>query len=373
MNIAIVHEYLIQQGGSENCVEALLELFPKAPVYTCYYHPKTLPDRWHEREVRSSFLQKLPLGGKNYQNRVQYALPLMPLAYESLDLRAFDLVISSCHAFSKGVLTRSNTLHLAYLHTPTRYLWDLNQEYQQDYRGKNPFKKTLMPLALHYLRMWDYQAAQRPQLMLANSRYVARRIERYYGRAATVIYPPVDVDYFQPVAQPTEDYYLLAGRWVPYKRGDLAIQVFKELGLRLLVVGDGPELAKLKAQAGPKTEFLPSQPRAQLKDLFAHCRALVFPGEEDFGILPVEVQASGRPVICFGRGGATETVQHGVTGIHFAEQSIDSLKQAVLACEAQTWDAVMIRRHSEQFSRAQFLGSMQRFIDQAWDEFSKRS
>ncbi len=368
MKVALVHDYLIHQGGSENCVEALLEMFPQAPVYTCYFSPETMPERWRRRDIRTSFLQRLPLGKKNYQDRLQYFLPLMPLAYESLDLSGYDLVLSSSHAFAKGVLTRVNTLHLSYIHTPTRYLWDLNQEYTRDYRG-GALKRALLPVALHYLRLWDFQAAQRPYHLMANSRYVARRVATYYRRPATVINPPVDVDYFTVIPNPREDYYLITSRWVPYKRADLAIQAFNQLGLRLLVVGDGPELPKLQAQAGRTIEFLPYQPREALRDLIANCRALVFPSEEDFGILPVEAMACGRPVIAFGRGGALETVLPAVTGLHFPEQTVAALVQAIRVGEAQAWDARRIRQHSEQFSRQRYQERIKDLIDTQRERF----
>ncbi len=369
MKIALVHDYLIHQGGSENCVEALLEIFPQAVIYTCYFNKETMPARWQTYDIRSSFLQKFALGGKNYQNRLQYFLPLMPLAYESLDLRDYDLVISSCHAYAKGVLTRVNTLHISYIHTPTRYLWDLYQDYLQDY-STNAFKKVLIPPILHYLRLWDFQAAQRPGQLVANSRYVARRIETYYRRAAVVINPPVDVDYFQPVAQPRADYYLITSRWVPYKRADLAIQAFNQLGLRLVVAGAGPELANLQALAGANIEFLPYQSRASLRDLLANCKALIFPGEEDFGILPVEAQACGRPVLAFGRGGAVETVKPGVTGLLFAQQTVASLVAAVQACEHISWDSRVIREHSEHFSRQRYQAELGALIRTSWQKFT---
>jgi len=368
VNVAIVHDYLIHQGGSENCVEALLAIFPQAVLYTCYFSPQTMPERWQKYDIRTSFLQQLPLGTKNYQDRLQYFLPLMPLAYESLDLRAYDLVISSSHAFAKGVLTRVDTLHVSYIHTPTRYLWDLNQDYLQSYR-RGILKPLLMPVALHYLRMWDFQAAQRPHQLIANSKYVARRIRTYYRRDALVVHPPVDVDYFQPVAQPSQDYYLITSRWVPYKRADLAIEAFNQLNLRLLVVGDGPELARLKSLAGPKIEFLPHQERAALRDLMANCKALIFPAEEDFGILPVEVMACGRPVVAYGRGGALETIQAGLTGVHFAEQTVPSLIAAVQSCGQQEWNPLLIRQHSEKFARPCFQAGIQAAIQQAQAQF----
>lgn len=352
MKVALVHDYLIKQGGSENVLEALIELFPNAPIYTSYYSPHTMPPHWRKYEVHTSFLQGLPLGRSAYQQRLQYFLPLMPVAYESFDLSAYDLVISSCHAFAKGVLTRPDALHLSYIHTPTRYLWDLTWEYQR--RFQVPLLKRLMPLALSCLRTWDFQAAQRPDLLVANSDFVARRIRKFYRREAERIYPPVDTDFFTPVASPTGDYYLAAGRFVSYKRLDLAIAAFNRLGLPLLVVGEGPELDRLRPAARSNIRFLPHQPREALARTFANCRALVFPGEEDFGILPVEVQASGRPVIAYGRGGATETVKDGLTGVLFDDQTAESLIQAVQRSEGIVWDTDQIVAHAQSFSRQRF-------------------
>ncbi|UFP95557.1 glycosyltransferase family 4 protein [Gloeobacter morelensis] len=353
MKVALVHEYLIKQGGSENVVEALKGLFPEAPIYTSYFGAATMPERWRRYDVRPSFLQKLPLGGStSYQRRLQYVLPLMPAAYESFDLREFDVVISSSHAFAKGVLTRQDALHLSYIHTPTRYLWDMTWEYQRDFRV--PLVGALMPLVLSALRTWDFQAAQRPDYLMANSRYVQQRIAKFYRRPSTVVYPPVDTQFFQPVAAPSLEYYLAAGRFVPYKRLDLAVEAFNRLGLPLWVAGEGPDLARLRAKARPNVVFLPYQPPKQLADLFANCRALIFPGEEDFGIVPVEVQACGRPVVAYGRGGATETVADGESGVLFGEQTVEALVAAVERCEQLHWWPDRIRARAENFSQARF-------------------
>lgn len=353
LKVALVHEYLIKQGGSENVLEALLEIFPGAPVYTSFYSPATMPEHWRGYDIRSSFLQRLPLGQVNYQQRLQYFLPWMPLAYESFDLSAYDLVISSAHAFAKGILTGPDTLHVSYIHTPTRYLWDQTWEYQRSIRSA-PLIRNLVPLALSCLRTWDFQAAQRPDHLIANSHHIQRRIEKFYRRSSQLIYPPVDTDFFGPVAEPSLDYYLVAGRFVPYKRLDLAIEAFNRLGLPLKVVGEGPELARLRARARPNITFYPRQPRHALRDLFAHCRALVFAGEEDFGILPVEVQACGRPVIAYRRGGAGETVLDGQTGTLFNEQTVEALIEAVRTNESQHWSEEAICAQAGRFSRRRF-------------------
>jgi glycosyltransferase involved in cell wall biosynthesis len=365
VKVALIHEYLIKQGGSENVLEALIEIFPEAPIFTSFFSPKTMPERWSQRTIYSSFLQKFPLGRQNYQKRLQYFLPLMPTAYESFDLREYDLVISSSHAFAKGVLTRPDALHISYIHTPTRYLWDLTWEYQRSFK-QLPLLKSLVPLAISQLRTWDFQAAQRPDALIANSKYIQRRIQKFYRRDAELIYPPVDTDFFRPQGNNTPaNFYLIAGRFVPYKRLDLAIQAFNQLGLPLWVVGEGPEVERLKPSAKANILFKPHQPRRALADIFAQCRALIFPGEEDFGILPVEVQASGRPVIAFGRGGATETVCNGLTGILFKEQTTKSLVEAVQYFEASVFDPEKIMAHAEQFSRQRFQAQIRKFLEES--------
>ncbi|AGY58544.1 glycosyltransferase [Gloeobacter kilaueensis] len=364
MKVALVHDYLIKHGGSENVLEALLQLFPDVPIYTSYYSAETLPACWRSRDIRTSFLQKIPLGKTaNYQQRLQYLLPLLPVAFENFDLREYDLVISSAHAFAKGVLTRQDALHVSYMHTPTRYLWDMTWEYQRNFR--KPLLGSLMPPVLSLLRTWDYQAAQRPDYLIANSRYIQQRIAKFYRRSSTLVYPPVDTKFFVPAATPSLDYYLVAGRFVPYKRLDLAVEAFNRLGLPLWVVGEGPELERLRSVARQNIVFYPHQPRAQLAEFFANCRALIFPGEEDFGILPVEVQACGRPVIAFGRGGATETVVPDETGVLFSEQSVESLMSAVWRAEQRDWSSRIIRAHAEGFSQERFLESVRGCIERA--------
>jgi hypothetical protein len=371
LKVALVHDYLIKQGGSENVLEALLELFPGSPIYTSFFSPETLPERWRSYDVRSSFLQRLPLGRSNYQSRLQYFLPLMPVAYESFDLREYDLILSSAHAFAKGVLTRPDALHISYIHTPTRYLWDLTWEYQRTFR-QVPLVRSLVPPMLSVLRTWDFQAAQRPDRLVANSHYIRERIRKFYRREAALIYPPVDTGHFRPVAAPTLDYYLAAGRFVPYKRLDLAVEAFNRLGLPLVVAGEGPALARLKPLARPNVRFLPYQSPEALAELFANCRALVFPGEEDFGILPVEVQACGRPVIAYGRGGALETIKDGLTGVHFAEQTVESLMAAVRRCETSEWRPEGIAAHAATFSRERFLNEIGALIAESLSAFRTR-
>jgi glycosyltransferase involved in cell wall biosynthesis len=374
LSLAIVHDYLIKQGGSENVVESLLRLYPNSPLYTSLYSPETLPEWWRSFSIQTSFLQPwaewLGILADHYQDRLKVLFPFMPLAYENFDLTAYDCVISSSHAFAKGILTGSQTLHIAYIHSPPRYLWELTGTYLE--RGRiQGWQKPLTQWLLHRLRQWDFLAAQRPDILIANSHYIRRRIQKFYRREATVIYPPVRVNLFQPVADPATDYDLVASRLVPYKRVDLALKAYNQMGRRLLVVGEGPELPRLKEMAGSTIEFLPHQSLEQLQSLFAHCRYLIFPWAEDFGIIPVEVQACGRPVIALGVGGVAETVISGKTGILFMNPTPASLIEAVQQADQCFWDPTVIRKHAEQFSEDRFHREIRELVQGSWENFQK--
>lgn len=374
LSLAVVHDYLIKQGGSENVVESLLGLYPQSPVYTSLYSPETMPDGWRSVSIQTSFLQpwaeRLGILKDNYQDRLKVLFPFMPLAYESFDLTAYDCVISSSHAFAKGILTGSQTLHIAYIHSPPRYLWELTETYLQ--RGRiQGWQKPLTQWLIHRLRQWDFLAAQRPDILIANSHYIRRRIQKFYRRKARVIYPPVRVSLFQPVQDPAMDYDLVASRLVPYKRVDVALEAYNQMGRRLLVVGEGPELPRLKEMAGSTIEFLPYQSLEDLKSIFAHCRYLIFPWAEDFGIIPVEVQACGRPVIALGVGGAAETVISGKTGILFSDPTPESLMQAVQEADQYSWDPSVIREQAQKFSEKQFHQAIQELIQGSWEKFQR--
>ncbi|MDX2271739.1 MAG: glycosyltransferase [Cyanobacteriota bacterium] len=374
--VALVHDYLIKQGGSENVVQALHALFPEAPLYSSLYARELMPPEWQALSIHTSFLQAWAERGGifrvDYQSRLKFLLPFMPLAYESFNFTGYDCVISSCHAYAKGILTGCETLHISYLHSPTRYLWQASETYSQQglrQRWQQPLSQWL----LHRLRQWDLLAAQRPDYLIANSHYIRRQIEKFYRRSATVIYPPVDVEFFQPVDHPSQDYDLVACRLVPYKRVDIAIQAYNHLQRRLVVVGEGPELPRLQEMAGSTIEFLPHQSRSALRGLFAHCRAFVFPWAEDFGITPVEVQACGRPVIALNQGGAKETIVPGQTGILFNQPTPEGLAQAILAFDQQAWDPQVIRRQAESFSHKRFVVETEQFVQQAWQNFRQAS
>ena len=364
LRIAIAHEWFDKHAGSERVVEQILNRYPKADLFSLvdFLAPEQRGFIQH-KPVTTSFLQSLP-GARQYFR--QY-LPLMPLAIEQFDVSGYDVVISSHHAVAKGILTRADQLHVSYVHTPLRYGWDLQHQYLT---GMGKAKGAVARLILHYLRLWDVSSAHRVDHFLANSRTVARRIAKTYRRPAQVVYPPVDVDRFTPSAQ-RDDFYFALSRFVPYKRVDLIVAAFAELGLPLVVVGDGPDLAKIKAIATPNIQILPPQPEATITDYMNRCRAFVYAAEEDFGIAAVEAQAAGAPVIAYGRGGVTETVIPGQTGLLFSHQSVDSLKEAVLAFHAdpKQFEVEDLRYNAERFSPICFHRNFSAALDQAWQNF----
>ena len=349
MRVALVHDYLTQFGGAERVLLALMELFPNAPVFTLVYDRKGMRVPFDESRLRVSFLQKWPLARQYHR-----LFPLlMPLAAEQFDFRNYDLVLSDSHSFGKGVITGPKTTHISYCFTPTRYVWDDSHKYVREF-SHNTFFQKLAPPALSYIRLWDYFAAQRVDRYITLSRYVARRIKKYYRREATVIAPPVDVDRFK-IAEGAGDYYLIVSRLVPYKRIDLAIEACEKLGRPLKIVGVGPEEAILKARAGRWTTFMGFQNDADLPKMYAGCKALLFPQEEDFGITPVEAAAAGKPTIAYEAGGALETVVADRTGVFFRQQSVAAVAEAISRYETGYWDQRLIRQHAEKFRREEFL------------------
>ncbi len=319
LRVALVHEWLVSWGGSESVLLSLARLFPDAPIFTSVYSPDArVREAFDGRDIRPSALQMVP----SIKNLYRTTLPLMPWAFGRMDLSGFDLVISSSHAFSKSVRVASGAVHLCYCHTPPRYLWDLYESYNPGFVG------ALRGPLLRRLKWKDVEAANRVHTFVANSMFVADRIARSYGRDASVVYPPVDVDQFIPSVGVGE-HYLAGGRMVQYKRIDLAIEVANRRALPLVVFGNGPERGHLERLAGPTIEFTGSVSMTQLAELISRSRAFLFPGVEDFGILPVEVQAGGRPVIALARGGALETVIHGQTGVLYEEDTITGLIEAI--------------------------------------------
>jgi glycosyltransferase involved in cell wall biosynthesis len=319
--VAIVHYWLVAMRGGERVLERLLSLFPQADIFTHVHAPRNISAQINACPIRTTFIQSLPFAQRFYQ----YYLPLMPMALEQLDLRGYDLVISSESGPAKGVITDPGALHLCYCHSPMRYLWDHYHLYRAQ---ANPLARLAMPMLYHALRKWDTTSSLRVDKVVANSSFIRQRIRKSWGRDASVIHPPVDVDGFA-IAPTVGDQYLWVGQMVPYKRPDLAVEAFNRTGRPLLMVGDGPMRRKLEAIAGPNVTIIPRLDFASLKQAYASARALVFTAEEDFGIIPVEVLASGRPVLGYGKGGIIDTVDPGRTGIFFARQEVDDLVRGI--------------------------------------------
>jgi glycosyltransferase involved in cell wall biosynthesis len=357
MKVAIVHYWLVGMRGGEKVIEALCEMYPQADIFTHVYVPEMVSERIRQHRIVPSFINSLPRAAKMYKTY----LPLMPLALEQLDLRGYDLVISSESGPAKGIIAPADALHVCYCHTPMRYIWNMYHDYRD---GAGRLTRLVMPPLSHYLRMWDVTSAARVDSFVANSATIARRIHRYYGAESAVIYPPVDTASFS-IAAPAElgDYYLMAGELVSYKRPDLAVRAFNETKLKLVVIGGGEMLDELRRIAGPTVTIMGPQPFEILKKHYARCRALIFPGEEDFGMVPVEAMASGRPVVAFGRGGATETVADGISGVFFAEQSVEAISAAVRRLAGLDIDSAKIAAHASQFGRERFFQRMRAHID----------
>jgi glycosyltransferase involved in cell wall biosynthesis len=357
MNVAIIHYWLVGMRGGEKVIEALCEMYPQADVFTHVFVPEMVSGRIRQHRIIPTFINSLPRAAKMYKTY----LPLMPLALEQLDLRGYDLIISSESGPSKGIIPPPDALHVCYCHTPMRYIWNMYHDYRN---SAGRVARLMMPPLTHYLRMWDVTSAARVDSFVANSATVARRIHRYYGANSVVIHPPVDTDAFS-IAAPSElgDYYLMAGELVSYKRPDLAVRAFNEMKLKLVVIGGGEMLDEIRRLAGPTVTVLGAQPFDVLKQHYARCRALIFPGEEDFGMVPVEAMASGRPVVAFGRGGATETVANGISGVFFAEQTVEALSSAVRSLADIEIDSGKIAAHARQFGRDQFFQKLRAHID----------
>lgn len=356
MRVALVHYWLTGMRGGEKVLEGLCELFPEADIFTLVADRGAISETIARHRIETSFLQRLG-GARHYK----MLLPLMPHALESFDLSAYDLVVSSEAGPAKGIVPRPDALHVCYCHSPMRYVWDQAAEYR---RQAGPLAGAALWLAAPRLRQWDVTTAARVDRFIANSAFVAQRIGKYYRREATVIHPPVDLGRFA-VGNPGEA-YLCAGQVTPYKKIEIAVEAFSRMGKPLVVAGDGVG-ARLRALAGPSVRFLGPVEDAEMADWLARCRALVFPGVEDFGIVPLEAMASGRPVIAYGRGGALETVVPGVTGILFEEQSVASLVHAVRRFELieSRLDPAAIRAHAERFARPRFIAELRDYFAEA--------
>jgi len=371
MKVALVHDWLTGMRGGERCLEGLCELFPEADLYTLVHSAGTVSSTIERRRIVTSFIQHLPKAQQHYR----YYLPLFPLAIERFDFSSYDLILSSSHCVAKGARRPPGALHISYTYTPMRYAWDMYDDYFGTWAA--PLKSIVLPTLMAYLRQWDRRASPGVDHFVAISDHIADRIRRHYDRKAVVIYPPVDVDRFRPIRE-HQGYHLIISALVPYKRIDLAIDAFNRLRLPLKIVGWGPEARRLRAMAGPTIEFLSKRTDEELVPLYAGCRALVFPGEEDFGIVPVEAQASGKPVIAYGKGGVLETVipinppsssaslNRAATGVFFFEQTTEALIDAVRVFEkeADSFDPGRLSKHARQFDRRIFKDKIRAFIDE---------
>lgn len=366
MRVAIVTDWLTNYGGAESVISAFHDLFPDAPIYTTIYEPKKMKELGKLKDVRTSYLQKFPV------KKQQWLLSLMPTAVEMMNLDEFDLVLSSCHSVSKGVITKPNTLHISYCHTPMRYAWE-SWDFETRLQKFPRFLHPSIRKQIKKIREWDYCAAQRVDKYVANSSYISGQIKKYYERESDVIYPPVHTERFMPVSQPTADYYFSVGRLIPYKKFDLLVQTFNELGLPLKIAGTGPDLDKLKAMAKPNIEILGYVEIQELVELYANCKAFLFPQIEDAGIVPLEAMSCGRPVIALNRGGSLDTMIDGKTGVLFKEQTVESLKDAIKRFEKMKFDPHFIRQHAQQFDVEHFKKKILAYVEKEWAEFKRPS
>lgn len=362
LKVAIVHYWLVNMRGGEKVVEALCEMYPQADIYTHVVDESAISETLKKHNIKTSFISRLPRAIRWYQKY----LPLMPMALEQLDLKKYDLVFSSESGPAKGFLVNPGTLHICYCHTPMRYLWDMYHDYLKE-AGR--LTRFLFRFISHYMRMWDYSSSRRVDHFIANSENVARRIRKHYGREADVVFPPVAVEDFYTSDEDGE-FYLMIGQLVGYKRADLAVEAFNKMGKRLVIIGEGEQLESLKKVANSNITLLGRQPFKVIQDHYARCKALIFPGEEDFGIVPVEAMAAGRPVIAYAEGGALETVKDGETGIYFNEQSTESLIAAVerLESEPELLKRDVIVNHASSFKKERFKSEMQSIIERLLKE-----
>ncbi|MCX6144645.1 MAG: glycosyltransferase [Ignavibacteriales bacterium] len=369
LRIALVHDWLTGMRGGEKVLEVLCELYPQATLFTLLHNKGSVSETIEKMNIRTSFVDRFPLKATKYRNY----LPLFPRAIESFDFSGFDFIFSSSHAVAKGARPAPGALHICYCHTPMRYVWELYEEYFGPGRA-GALTRAAMSIVAPRLREWDVRSSDRVNFFIANSRNVADRIRQYYRRPADVIHPPVNVDQFS-VSDKDEGYYLIVSALVLYKRVDLAIETFNQLGERLLVVGTGPESKRLQSIANKNIQFLGWQNDLELSKLYAGCRALIFPGIEDFGIVPLEAMASGKPVIAFGKGGVLETVVDDArfpTGLFFREQSVQSLKDSIAKFSTLKFDPLTIRAHAERFARPQFKKRISLYVEDKVDLNRKR-
>ncbi|PID52604.1 MAG: glycosyl transferase [Candidatus Moraniibacteriota bacterium] len=362
MKIALVHDYLVQHGGAERVLECFCEMFPHAPIYTLIYDKDVMGDTFSDRDIITSSLQKMPFARKRHR-----VFPLlMTSAIEEFDFSHFDVVLSDSSSFAKGIITRPETLHISYVHTPMRYAWDDCQKYTSDF-GFPKMVEQIVPFIMNGVRLWDRISSDRVDYYVANSQFVARRIKKYYNKDAIVVNPPVNVhNFYLTENKPKEEYYLMVGRLIAYKRHDIAIDAFNRLGDSLKIIGRGPEITSLKRQAHDNIEFLARVDDDELARYYAEAKAFIFPQEEDFGIVAIEAMASGRPIIAYRGGDIVEHLTHGETGLFFNDQTADSLEATVREFDKHTFDSSIIRQRSLQFDRENFKRTMRDYIEKTY-------
>lgn len=363
MKVSIAHDWLTNMGGAERVIINFTEIYKGAPVYTIAYNRDNMDIALKNIDVRTSFIQKFKNASKNHQKY----FPLMPIAWEQFNFNEYDVVLSSSSSCAKGIVTSPDTLHICYCHSPMRYAWEFYYEYVKEVKG---IKKMLTPFLMNYMRIWDVTSSNRVDYYIANSKNVAKRIWKHYRRQSDVIHPPVKGKFFS-IGNVDEEYFLIVSRLVSYKKIDLAVQAFNELNIPLVIIGNGNQLEYLKSIANDNIRFLGRQSDDIIKEYYSKCSALIFPGEEDFGITPLEAQASGRPVIAYGKGGALETIIDGETGLFFNEQKVEALKQAVKKFTKLKFNKTTIREHALMFDEEIFMRKIKQYVDEKYIDFKK--
>ena len=359
MKVALVHDFLLKLGGAERVLKVFADMYPDAPIYTLLYDEDKVGDVFPKERIRTSFLHKYP---KFIRKKHRLLISKMPRAIEEFDFSSFDLVISSSNSYAHGIITSINTKHVCYCHSPMRYAWDWVNEYREE-NDITGFKKFIYTPLINYLRKWDKISSDRPDFYFANSENVKRRLKKYYQQESTILFPPVDVDRFK-VTKDHQGYFLIVSTLTPYKKIDLAINLFNKIGKKLVIIGDGPQMQYLKEIAGENIEFLGFKPDSLVTEYMENCRGFIFPGEEDFGITPVEIMACGKPVLAYGKGGCLETVVEGKTGEFFYEQTVESMEDGLsrLLHNERFYESDFIREHVETFSKEIFVRNFKKSI-----------